>query len=193
MQEKDVFGGRHNREEEYFHKQEQEVIEKMRRKAQTQALRERLAERVGVKDEELLADLEALGYTVETVMLLHLVPLLQMAWAEGSISQREHSLIMEAAKARGIEQGSPAGQLLESWLTDRPSDETFAKNLRVIHTILHFLPEEERSTLQRDMLSKATAIAAASGGILGFGKVTESEKKILEQITQALDEKSSKP
>ncbi len=89
MQEKDVFGGRHNREEEYFHKQELEVIDKMRRKAQTAALRQRLAERAGIADDELLADLEALGYTVETVMLLHLVPLVQTAWAEGSIHKRE--------------------------------------------------------------------------------------------------------
>ena len=33
-----------------------------------------MAERTGVADEEILRDLEALGYTPETVVLLHLVP-----------------------------------------------------------------------------------------------------------------------
>jgi hypothetical protein len=185
----DAFGGKHNREEEYFHKQELEVIDKMRRKAQTAELRKRLAERAGIADEELLADLEALGYTVDTVKLLHLVPLVELAWAEGSVSQNERGLLLKAARARGIEEGSAADQLLEQWLTDRPSAETFEKTLRAIRTILHALPETERTTYERDMLSQATAIAEASGGFLGFGKVTESEKKILEHLTQVLTDK----
>jgi hypothetical protein len=187
----DAFGGKHNREEEYFHKQELEVIEKMRRKAQTAELRKRLAERAGIADEELLADLEALGYTVDTVKLLYLVPLVQMAWAEGSVSDNERGLLVKAARARGIEAGSAADQLLEQWLTDRPSDEIFEKTLRAIRTILHALPESERVSYERDTLSQATAIAEASGGFLGFGKVTESEKKILEHLTQVLLDKNS--
>jgi len=191
VEKNDAFGGRHNREEEYFHKQELEVIDKMRRKAQTAELRKRLAERAGIADEELLADLEALGYTVDTVKLLHLVPLVQMAWAEGSVSHNERELIVKAARIRGIEEGSAADQLLDQWLTDRPSDETFEKTLRAIRTILHALPESERVNYERDMLSQATAIAEASGGFLGFGRVTESEKKILEHLAQVLLDKKS--
>jgi hypothetical protein len=42
-----------------------------------------MAERTGVVDQEILKDLETLGYTPETVMLLYLVRLLEVAWGGG--------------------------------------------------------------------------------------------------------------
>jgi hypothetical protein len=85
-----------------------------------------------VADEEILQDLQDLGYTPETVMLLHLVPLVQMAWAEGGVSDSERALIVEAARARGVEAGSPADRQLAEWLTSRPSERLFERTLRAI-------------------------------------------------------------
>ena len=41
---------------------------------EAEAARRNLAERSGVADDEVLRDLEALGYSSDTVMLLHLAP-----------------------------------------------------------------------------------------------------------------------
>src|SRR5262245_34324206 len=83
----ELFGDRRRaHEEEYFRRQEQELIEKLKQRGRDEATRRQLAERSGLADEEVLRDLQTLGYTPETVMLLHLVPLVQMAWAEGSVS-----------------------------------------------------------------------------------------------------------
>lgn len=109
-----------------------------------------------------------LGYTPETVMLLHLVPLVQMVWAEGHVSDRERDLIIEAARSPGIEAGSPADRQLAGWLTERPSDELFEKTLGAIGAVLQARPAEEREASRRDLLSYCTAIASASGGVLGF-------------------------
>jgi hypothetical protein len=186
--EKELFGDRRrSREEEYFRKQEQELIEKLQQRGREEATRRRMAERTGVADEELLRDLQALGYTPETVMLLHLVPLLQMAWAEGSVSDRERDLIIEAARARGIDKDSPADHQLAAWLENRPSDELFEKTLRAIGAILHAQPSEEREAGQRDLLSRLTAIASASGGILGFGKVSSQEQQVLARVSQEIE------
>jgi hypothetical protein len=188
MTDKEFFGDRRrSKEEEYFRKQEQELIEKLRQRGREEAARRRMAERTGVADEEVLRDLEALGYTPETVMLLHLVPLLQMAWAEGSVSDRERHLIIEAARARGIDKDSPADHQLASWLASRPSDELFEKTLRAIGAILQARPPEEREANQRDLLSRLTAIASASGGILGFGKVSPEEQQVLARISQEIE------
>ena len=193
MTDKDAFAERgRSIEEEYFHRKEREVIEKMRRSADAEAQRRQLAERAGVADDEVLRDLQELGYTTETVMLLHLVPLLQMAWAEGGVSPQERTLIVEAARSRGIQAGTPADQQLSGWLATRPSEQFFEKTLRAIRTILHARSPEERTTSERDLLSLSTAIAAASGGILGFGAVSPEERKILAKITETLD-KSGKP
>ena len=169
MTDKDAFAERgRTLEEDYFRRKEKEVIEKMRRSAAAEADRRRLGEQAGVADEDVLRDLQELGYTTDTLILLHLVPLIQTAWAEGSVSDRERDLIVQAARARGIEANSSAGQLLNGWLAQRPSEELFEKTLRAIHAILQAASPEVRATSERDLLSRCAAIASASGGIMGF-------------------------
>jgi tellurite resistance protein len=186
--EKEFLGDRRRaQEEEYFQKREQELIAKLQQRGREEASRQHLAERTGVADEEILRDLEVLGYTPETVMLLHLVPLLQMAWAEGGVSERERALIIEAARARGIEAGSAADRQLATWLTTRPSSDLFEKSLGAIGAILQARPVEEREATGRDLLAYSVAIATASGGILGLGKVSPDERRVLARIAEEID------
>ena len=188
MSDKELFGDRRrSQEEEYFRRQEQELIAKLQQRGREEAARQRLAERTGVADQEILGDLQSLGYTPETVMLLHLMPLIQMAWAEGDVSSSERDLITEAARARGIEKGSPADQQLAEWLTSRPSDELFDKTLRAIAAILEAGAPGDRDADRKDLLSRLTAIASASGGILGFGKVSAEEQQVLARVSQAME------
>jgi hypothetical protein len=188
MAEKEFLGDRRRKEEEeYFRKQEQVLIDKLRQRAREEDSRRRMAERTGVADEEILRALEGLGYTPETVLLLHLVPLLQVAWAEGNVSERERALIVEAARARGVQTGSAADEQLASWLRTRPSAEFFDTTLRVIGDILQASATERRDADRRDLLSYSTAIASASGGILGFGKVSQGEQHVLARITEELE------
>jgi hypothetical protein len=190
MSDKEFFGDRRRaQEEEYFRKREQELIEKLRRRGEEAATRKAMAERTGVADEEILQDLQALGYTPETVMLLHVVPLVQVAWAEGNVSDREREMIVQAARSRGIAAGSEADRQLASWLTARPSDDFFDKTLRAIGAMLEGRPAAERDASQRDLLSYCSAIASASGGILGFGKVSDEERQLLARISQELERK----
>jgi hypothetical protein len=186
--EKDLFAERgRSLEEEYFRKREKDLIEKMRQHADAEAERRRLGESAGVADEGILQDLQALGYTPETVTLLHVVPLVQMAWAEGNVSDRERDLIVEAARARGVEPGSPADRQLASWLTRRPSEDFFEKTLRAIGAILEAQPAEARAASQKDLLSYCTAIASASGGIMGFRTVSDEERQVLARISQEFE------
>ena len=56
----------------------------------------------------------------------------------------------------------------------------------MIRAILQALPPEEREANERDVLSNSAAIASASGGILGFGKVSAEEVTILQRIGEEL-------
>ena len=189
MAEKEFLGDRRRvQEEEYFQRQEQQLIAKLQQRSRDEARRREMAERAGVADHEILQELEKLGYTTETVRLLHLVPLIQVAWAEGGVSDRERALIIEAARARGIEPGSAADQQLAAWLATPPAIEFFDKTLRVIGAILQVLPPGERDGGMRDLLSYSTAIGSASGGILGFGKVSQAEQRVLARITEELQQ-----
>jgi hypothetical protein len=188
MSDKDAFADRKRAlEEEYFQKKERELIEKLHRRAALEAERRTLSEIIGVRDQEVLNDLQELGYTPETLNLLHLVPLVQVAWAEGKVSGRERELILEAAAARGVREGSTAYQKLNEWLAKRPDDEFFDKTLAIIAAIIQSLPAEKRAADESNLLSHCERIAEASGGILGIGRVSDEERKALEQIANELE------
>jgi tellurite resistance protein len=189
MTERDRFADRkRGQEEEYFRKKEQELIEKMRHRSEIEAKRQELYQAVGVADPKILEDLQELGYTRETVGLLHLVPLVRIAWAEGKITKPERELIFEAARARGVLPGSPGFEKLAEWLNRRPTEEFFDKTMRVIRAILMVLPEEELESSKRDLLSYSSRVAEASGGILGMGKIDRKERALLEEIAKILEQ-----
>ena len=181
MAEHNAFADRERAlEEEYFRRKERELIEKMRQRAA-------LGAAIGVTDQELLNDLEQLGYTRETITLLYLMPLVQVAWAEADVSDRERSLILGAARARGIEPGSTAYQLLTDWLERRPSGEVMEKTLRLLGAMLQALPHEAREAATRDLVSYCTQVAEASGGILGLIRtISDEERAMLEHIASEL-------
>lgn len=185
MTEKEAFAKRERwLEEKYFRQKEQELIQKIRR-------RRELKEATGVVDEEILNDLQALGYTRETVeKLLHLVPLVQVAWAEGFVTKRERKRIFEVAGLRGVVEGTPTYRQLTAWLDERPSDEFFEKTLLIIYHLLGLLPPEEREKRKRDLMTYCMLVASASGSILGlWDTVSETEQATLEQIAAELEGK----
>lgn len=192
MRNGDVFGSvNRSKEEEYFYRKEKELFEKMRRRAALEEDSRVLSGAVGVADEEILRDLRELGYTVETVQLLYLVPLVQVAWSEGWVTQRERDLILQAARVRGIQDGGPAYQKLTEWLRERPPEDFFEKTLRVIRAILQVLPPDERESKKTDLVTYCTRVADASGSLMGFlhtgSKVTREERGLLQHIIAQLE------
>ena len=192
MSGKDVFTQRKmGLEEEYFRNKEQELLEQIRRRMALQAESEELAEATGIADEEILATLREMGYTRETVGLLHLVPLVQVAWASGSVTPRERELVLRLSEWRGVRKDGPAWEQLNNWLDERPSDDFFLKTLRIIRLLLDFQTVKERVTGRTDLISFCIRIANASGGFLGVGsKISEGEQAALDQIVEELNRRN---
>ena len=173
------------REEEYFRRKDRELVEKMRQAEVARQARQDLEARSGIHDPALLQELEALGFTPETVALLPLVPIVQMAWAEGGVSADERALIVRFARERSILPGSEADHQLATWLTDRPSEDVFARATRLIRAMLDD-PAAGTDLRVDDLMHHCEEIAAASGGVLGFRKVSPEERSLLGQIEAAL-------
>jgi hypothetical protein len=187
MAEHDAFGERRKQhEEDYFRKKDRELIEKMRESAARDQARRDLSARTGLNDQELVRDLEELGFTPETVVLLPLVPIVQMAWAEGGVSPAERSLLLKVARARGITEGSPADSQLSTWMTVRPSSDVFTKATRLIRAMLAAGSKDTESLTADDLIQHAESIAAASGGLFGLGRISSEEREILAKIAEEL-------
>jgi tellurite resistance protein len=183
---------RHKRgnEEEYFHKQDLELLERMRKAGAAERARKELGDRSGIQDPELLKEIEQLGFTPDTIWLLPLVPLLHVAWAEGSVSPEERKLILDLARSRDIVEGSPADRQLQEWLAHRPPATVFTRGGRLITAMIAAGSPEVKDLSAADLLKICESIATASGGILGLGKVSAEERAAMAQIQELLKAKS---
>jgi hypothetical protein len=174
------------REEEYFRRKDRELIERMRQQTAAASARQALETATGIHDAGSLQDLEALGFTPQTIALLPLVPVLQVAWAEGGVSSAERELIVNLARSRDIEPGSEADAQLLEWLDRRPAEEMFRKAGRLIAAMLDHPEGTEMQVSADDLMKYCEQIAHASGGIFGFGSVSAEEKSALQQIAAQL-------
>jgi tellurite resistance protein len=190
MPDKDAFSDlRKAKEEEFFHNREQALLEKLKQRGVAEQEARKLGEALQVKDERILEDLQALGYDAETIGILFVVPMIAVAWADGEISGRERSLIRELAGVRG-DGNSP--RQLQQWLETKPPQEFFDRSLRIIGLLLKELSPVEGSKKERELLSSATRIAEASGGILGLGSISNEERKLIERIENEIKSAHSK-
>jgi hypothetical protein len=178
------------REEDYFRKRDRELIERMRQAAAAEQTRRELQAKTGLHDPELLRDLQELGFTPDTIALLPIVPILQVAWAEGGVSDAERNLIVQFARARGVGPDSPADRQLNDWLQRRPSANVFASATRLIRAMLDHPTEAMGDLSADDVIKYSESIASASGGMFGIGKVSAEERATLAQIASALKKSS---
>lgn len=174
-------------EEEFFARQNAALLEKLRQEARHKERREALREVAPNADDALLDHLITLGLAPETVLALTLVPLAVVAWADGAIDARERAALLKEAEERGVAPGSPARQLLESWLERRPPPALLETWKRYARGIWGTLDDAHRAAMRERMLGLARGIAEATGGFLGLGsKISPAERAVLEELERAL-------
>lgn len=187
MSERD---GLHDRgralEEEYFRRKDRELVERLRQKAADEQAQRALGASTGVTDPEVLHELQAMGFTPETVELLPLMPVLQVAWAEGGVTAVERHLIEKLANARGIAPGSPADAQLMDWLANKPSDAAFAGAARLVRALLSSGSDVVADLSAEALVELCEQVASASGGIFGLGRISPDERELLASIAADL-------
>lgn len=174
------------REEEHFRKKDRELIEKLRQADRDAKANRALEQQTGLHDPGMLNELRALGFTPETIALLPLVPMLQVAWANAGISDAERTMIVNLARTRGIPSGSAADHQLGEWLEHRPSDDTFHKADRLIRAIIDSPGGGALHLSGDELIALCDRIAHASGGIFGIGRVSREEREALAEIASAI-------
>ena len=174
-------------EEEYFQKQDRELIEKARQRAQAERQLRELGEQIGVTDPETIRELAELGFTPETVRLLPLIPVLEMAWAEGDVTAPERKMLVDLARARGIVEGTAGDRQLAEWLDRRPDESVFRRAGRLINAL--FASGGRFDVTPNDLLKYCEAIAEASGGLFGIRRVSGDERATLERIANEIKSK----
>ena len=179
-------------EAQYFRRHDEELLRRLREKSRLDDMTRALAEKLQVDDPTLLEQVVAQGVSLETGPAFLLAPLVQIAWAEGTVTPEERKVILHVARERGIEEGSPAHAQLLEWLTHRPADMLFETSESCIKVGFSLLPLPEREERIRQLVAACRRVAAASGGnklarFLGLEhSVSHQEEIVLAAITARL-------
>lgn len=185
-------GRRRDLEEKFFLERDMELLRALREKTASEKRKEALAEASGITDDDLLDQLIELDVSAQTVAALFLVPLIAVAWADGSVDPSERRAVLEAAQQKGIRKNHPGYQLLEGWLRQKPDVELVSVWKGYAAALSQTLGEAAKDALKHalkeDLLGRARAVAQAAGGLLGLGnKVSKSEQAVLDELEQAFD------
>lgn len=178
-------------EANYFRQQDAKLIDRLRADAKLDDIAIALAEKLKVDNPDLLARVRAAGITADTASAIFAAPLVQVAWAEGSVSKLEEQTVLRLAAERGIEDSSPACAQLREWLAERPADFLFETATEVIKAGFAVLPLKEREERIQRLVDACHKVAEASGSglatLLGLGDgVSRQEASMLDTINNKL-------
>ncbi|MBP0445689.1 hypothetical protein J8J14_12990 [Roseomonas sp. SSH11] len=169
-------------EEAFFARHNEELIRKLRAADPGRPERERLADASGLQDAALLDRLVGLGIRGETLAALTLVPLVVVAWCDGTLGEKERAAILEAAHHAGLDGTGPGRELLAAWLAKAPPPGLLGAWTDYVHA----LSPEARATLRRQVMDRATQVAEAAGGMLGLlNGISPAERRTLQQLEAA--------
>lgn len=175
-------------EESFFAKENARLVERVRAQWRDSVAADALAEVTGLSDEEVLDKLVALKITADTWAAISLVPLVEVAWANGRVEDQERTAILTASQANGIHPGSPGHELLESWLSHRPDARLMGVWGEYIVDLCAQLSTAEKAAVKERVIGRARKVAQSAGGFLGLGsKISAEEEVVLSQLAKAFD------
>ncbi|MDH3689658.1 MAG: hypothetical protein OEU36_09305 [Gammaproteobacteria bacterium] len=173
-------------EDSFFAKESDKLRDELKQQEEVKASKESLSEASGITDSAVLEQLIALDIGSDTVAAISLVPLVEVAWADGDVDDKERDAILVAAEAAGIGRDSASGQLLDSWLAERPDRSVLSAWKEYVGALSATLNVEGKNTLKRDLLGRARSVAEAAGGFIGLGnKISKSEQDVLDELDRA--------
>ncbi len=175
-------------EDEFFRREDQRLVARLRELRDTETARETLSQATGIRDDVVLDRLLALRIQPEVIAALRIVPLVEVAWADGSLDEKEREAVLSGAREAGIAADSAAYTLLEAWLKRRPEPYLLAAWTTLVQGMSASLPEPEVRNLEASLLERARRVAGASGGVFGLGsKVSKQEAAVLEKLAKAFE------
>lgn len=183
----DALGERRRALEEAFFAQHNETLrQRLRQADETRSRKAQLSAASGITDDAVLEELVALKLDADTLAAMSLVPLVLVAWADGSLEASERQAIMNAAHEDGLDAQPAVRQMLEQWLGQRPSPALQTAWTDYMSAVARALAPERRQALKVQILGRARRVAEAAGGFMGLGsRISTFEAGVMQKLEQA--------
>lgn len=173
-------------ENQFFRAVDRALVERMQAELAAEDARTKLREATGITNEKLLDELLDSGIDQATLVAFVLLPLAEVAWADGQVQEAERQLVVNTALSLGQAADSPGLELLIHWLDTRPADELFPIWCEYASRVVGSLSRVSQRELSALLLRRARSVATAAGGILGVGSMSAAERQVIQRVQQAL-------
>lgn len=143
-------------------------------------------------DAELGDALKALGMDPASWRSLPLLPLVQVAWADGEVQEAERDLILRLAEER-FNLEDEGRRMLRNWLSHKPSQAYVHRGQEVLLCLIRRAEGFDGNDALADVIDFAKDVARAAGGYFGFGAISPEEAEAIDAIAVALDIPHARP
>ncbi len=175
-------------ERSFFARRDRELLEKLREELERENLRKVLAEVTGVADQELLDIMVRYGARPETISAVFLIPIAEVAWADGKLEPAEREAIVRAYEQAGVAKNSVGRELLDSWLEEPPPQDLFEAWYDFIEVAKTQYPPEEIERLKNDVVARTIEVAEAAGSFLGLTSgISHAEREVIDRVRAAFE------
>ena len=180
---------RQSLEEEFFKKHNRKLADKLKETLERKQTREELEQLTGIHDPAVLDTLMELNVDHSTFAAFGLYPLVEIAWADGKVDDKERAAFITVAAEFGITPGTFAHTILEEFLLHTPREDARKAWYAWADSLNRRLDATERRKVREGLVKRARAVAEASGGFLGLGnKISANEKRVLDAIEKAFSD-----
>lgn len=177
---------RRNLEEAFFAERDRKLIEKKKEQRKLAEAKQNLAKASGISNDAILTKLVELNISADTVASLAIVPLVEVAWADGEVDEKEKNAILKAVNLTFSSKGRIDNALVEQWLMNRPPPELLTAWTEYIQGLSKLFSKSELATLEQDIMEHAVAVAKAAGSFLGMTSgIGKAEQAMLDKLGRA--------
>jgi hypothetical protein len=173
-------------EDEYFHKKEFALLEKLKAVFQKKIDKESIRKQTGITNEQLLDRLVSVNLNGEMMAAFQLYPLVEIAWADGDLSEKEAQSVLAEGERQGIRPGSRGYRMLEERLHKGPDPEIRKIWFLYAEELKKVLSRDELDRVRHDLLERARGIVAATGHLERLLIDVGGERKVLKKVEEAL-------
>lgn len=175
-------------EDAFFYNKDKKLIEQLHKMEKMKETKAALAKVSGITNDSVLEKLVRLNVRPEVIASLAVIPLVEVAWADGEIHEEEEKAVLKAACVTFITKNSVDFDLLKSWLERKPDAKLLKAWIHYIEGLCEQLTINQRKALKKEFLGHAKEVAKAAGGFLGLGnKISKAEQKILDKLESAFE------
>jgi len=137
-----------------------------------------------MKPNKYIRELFEEGFDEDTIRAVYLIPVIDTAWADGKVQAEERQEILELLEERGIQAGSGAYLMIDSWLTKKPTDDFFADANDLIEPLFKDLKENRGGDIMW-VIKAAERVASATGTM--DSPISLGEQKVIKSIFERLE------